>query len=313
MKPLSSIEVLIKKLRVDPRVEQSQQNLADAWTAQEKSWSARNNDSEPTIWRIIMRSPITRSAAIIVFGIVILSVLLPWPNGLTESVAFADVQQTLTQQETVLMRGTRTCTFLAQDGNEPETLTFRVEKISGPQGHLDKTLDEEGNVVLQVCLDYPSHTATILFSKLKHYYRFSMPPTVAASLQGMSMSEKFEFVLLGGKYQPIADKNIGDIEAVGFLCEQTKQRLFDDLGIRFLQFFIAPEQGHAKMWVHPDTKLPIELEINAELAPSAVTLFQPMQFHEVDNHFEWGISIDTAVFLPEAPEAYTTIEWPFGS
>ena len=71
MRPSENIEKLIKKLRVEPRTGISKKNLEDALAAQKKA--AGSAYSKPTVWRIIMKSPIIKlaAAAVIIIAVTI--------------------------------------------------------------------------------------------------------------------------------------------------------------------------------------------------------------------------------------------------
>ena len=75
MMPKERIEKLIKKINVTPRAQMHTRTLNDALEAQEKSKNEQSANLRPNIWRIIMKSRMTKlSAAAIVLIAVILSI-----------------------------------------------------------------------------------------------------------------------------------------------------------------------------------------------------------------------------------------------
>jgi len=78
MKSANEIERLAKKIRLSPNAAADERILTSAETALEKSIKAKSAALQPNIWRIIMKKPITKMAAvaavilIIVFGVTFL-------------------------------------------------------------------------------------------------------------------------------------------------------------------------------------------------------------------------------------------------
>jgi hypothetical protein len=75
MRPADNIEKLISELRVEPRAVVSKKNIEDALAAQRKATGSAV--FQPTVWRIIMKSRITKfAAAAVVIIAAVLSVIL---------------------------------------------------------------------------------------------------------------------------------------------------------------------------------------------------------------------------------------------
>ncbi|MBN2180266.1 MAG: hypothetical protein JW715_00015 [Sedimentisphaerales bacterium] len=79
MRPADNIEKLINKLRVEPRAEASKRNLEDALAAQEKATGSAY--AKPTVWRIIMKNPITKIA---VAAVIVITAIMLLHNGSME-------------------------------------------------------------------------------------------------------------------------------------------------------------------------------------------------------------------------------------
>jgi outer membrane lipoprotein-sorting protein len=75
MRPAENIEKLISKLQVEPRAEVSKRNLEDVLEARKKATGSTY--LEPILWRIIMKSKITKiTAAAVVIAAVLIGVTL---------------------------------------------------------------------------------------------------------------------------------------------------------------------------------------------------------------------------------------------
>lgn len=78
MKPEERIEKLIKKINVTPRVQTHDKTLNDALAAQEEWKNEQSANTEPNIWRIIMKNPMTKfaTAAAVILIAAILSITI---------------------------------------------------------------------------------------------------------------------------------------------------------------------------------------------------------------------------------------------
>ena len=75
MRSAENIENFIKRVRLKASAQMHKRTLNDALEAQEKSRKAKSTKLEPNIWRIIMKSPITKlaaAAAVLIVGLVFL-------------------------------------------------------------------------------------------------------------------------------------------------------------------------------------------------------------------------------------------------
>ena len=290
--------------------------LDDASTSMERALAVHQRVVTVSLGRRLMKNSYFKIAALLVVGCGVLSVLWPSSNGFgTDSILLADVQQRMDEQNSVYVQGTRTCTFPGQKGEPPEVYVLQVEKMSCPRGHIDKTFDQEGNLIVQAGIHYTSGTVTVLLSELKHYYRFTVPSAIFETMRAKTIHEKIDFLMLGGEYQQVDAKDIGGVRATGFQCQQMLERLYGSLGppfVNFIDFFFKAEQTKTWMWVDPETRLPIQFEIDIEVAPSAVTEFERMHLHEIDDRIEWGVTVDEAQFFPEVPAGFQLIEIPLG-
>ncbi len=71
MKPTEDIEKLIKNIEIDTNARMDQAVLDDVLRALEKSKKAKSPASQPSIWRIIAKSPIIKIAAIVVVALAV--------------------------------------------------------------------------------------------------------------------------------------------------------------------------------------------------------------------------------------------------
>ena len=99
MRPAKEIENLIRKVRLRANADLHKRTISDALEAQEKSRKRQSAAIQPHIWRIIMKSRITRvaAAAVIVIAVMIAIQQLGVPIDVT-NVVWADVQKAFLAQ-----------------------------------------------------------------------------------------------------------------------------------------------------------------------------------------------------------------------
>jgi hypothetical protein len=74
-----------------------------------------------------------------------------------------------------------------------------------------------------------------------------------------------------------------------------------------VDFFFSFGPAHARMWVNPKTRLPIQLEAQGKVNPCLVTGYREMTLREMDDRWDFNVELDGAQFLPAIPEDYTPL------
>lgn len=267
------------------------------------------NNKQTRIWRRIMKSPYTHTAAIGIALAILLTFFFPGSNGvLPENVALADVQQAVEKQQSATTRGTRTATFETDDGRK--TYVLPVLKRISNLGYSDKTFGEDGELLLQLCHHYPTATATVIFPPNKTYCRLKMGEDLRWSVWGMSPQKMFESLFQEGEYVRVGPKQIEGVKAIGFKVSDFEQRLFGGMSPDLVKFMFPIERSKCTVWVDPKTKLPILAEGEFEVGKCLVTAFRKMHLKEVNGPIQWGVEIDEKEFLPDVPEGYQQVEVP---
>jgi len=261
------------------------------------------------IWRQIVKSPYTHTAAVGIAMAISLAYLFSDGNGvLPQSVALADVQAAVEKQPSAETRGTRTCTFETDDGKE--TYVLPVFKRISNVGYSDKTFDKAGELVLQFCHHYPSETMTVIFPPQKAYCRIKMAEGLRWNVWGMDPKKMLGFLFQEGGYLKVGPKKVNGVEAIGFTVSDVEQRIFGGMAPELVKFMAPIERSKCTMWVDPKTKLPIVLDGTFEVSKCLITGFRKMHLREVNGPLQWGVEIDEKEFLPEMPEGYQPVEAP---
>jgi hypothetical protein len=235
--------------------------------------------------------------------------LLPGGNGVfPESVALADVQEAVQEQQSAEIRGTRTATFETEKGKK--TYVLPVLKRVSSLGYSDTSFGEDGELLLRFCHHYPSETTTLILAPLKIYFRFNPGEDLRWSAWGMSPQEMLQFLFQEGEYVKVGPKQVEGVGAIGFEVSDLEQRLFGGMSPEFTEFIVAFERSKCTMWVDPKTKLPIAVDGEFDFGKCVATAFRKTHLKEVNRPFQWGIEIDEKEFLPDMPEGYQRVELP---
>lgn len=255
-----------------------------------------------------MTSRYTKFASVAAAVLVAASFLFPGRHGIVpESIAWADVQEAMEQVQTIRVTGTRNCFF-----SQSETPTYRLglEKLfSFSRGYIDRTFTEDGRLIIELAYDLQTGTVTVLFPTRKLYYRTQVPQTLREETRQVTFREFGESLFVSGDYRMIGPNDVQGIQAVGFEIPDLHSRLKTKLGLggRLVDFFFSFGPARARMWVNPETRLPLQLEAEGKVNPCLVTGYREMTLREIDDRWEFGVELDNAQFLPAIPEDYQAL------
>jgi hypothetical protein len=267
------------------------------------------NNKQIRAWSRVMQSPYTHVSALGIALAMLFAFWLPGGNGvLPESVAMADVHQALQEQQSAMIRSTRTATFETDD--DKETYVLSVLKRFSNLGYSDKTVDEQGELLLHFCHHYPSATTTVILAPTKTYCRFHAGEGLRWGVWGMDLREMSQFLFQEGEYVKVGPKQVRGVEAIGFEISDVEQRLFGGLDPEWVKFIIDVQRSKCVLWVDPQTKLPIAMEGECDISKCFATAFRKTHLKEVDETYQWSVEIHEKEFLPDMPEGYHELKLP---
>lgn len=266
MRPADNIEKLISELRVEPRAEISKRNLEDALAAQKKITGSVY--SRPTVWRIIMRSRMSKIAATI---LIIVSVIAGVHFlGSTESLAWADVVRPI-----LIARNIAFNVIMAEEENVPVIRAMNM----GTQRVRTEVLSPDGKTIQMITIiDFDTSRVLTLNPKQK----------IAALIDMKDLPEKPEnFVeimrnmIIELQNDPdVSIESLGEKEIDGHMAQ----------GLRAT----SPE-GELTVWADSQTFLPIHIEQKGH------------QIQFVCTDFQFDIEMDESLFSMEIPEGYSAL------
>lgn len=309
MKSFEEIEQLVKSSRVQASGA-TDERILDAVESVPVSVGPRTEPkSRPFHTRLSIRV-----AAVVVWAICLLMVFFPDDTGLVaEGLLFADVQKAMDQQGSVHVTGTRRCTFPPKPNQPEEVYLYRTEKWASHAGYIDVTSEEDGTPVLRMCYHFESGTITMTYHFRKQYYRFQVPQAYRDHLRGIGPVGLVEMLFQSGDATSRGLEEVQGRQAVGFEVSNVGRRLDESVTPAWARvFFLNFKESNARLWVDPETRLPVHMQGDFLLDGCLFSDFTPMRMEETNDRWEWdaGFGVDEHALLPERPEGYLRLEIP---
>jgi hypothetical protein len=261
---------------------------------------------QKTIWRSIMESKVTRYSAAAVMVLAMTLVLLgPFGTPGNGGVVLADVQQKVTEIDTMILRGQKTLLRPGKDGDvfEFDGVKAEVDVVkyhSKQHGYV-----EEGYVgdslFYRATFNLPKRQTLLVFPAYKKYVTFPSTDKQAQLLETLPPNGIVD-LLVGSDYKELGRDNIDGVEAQCFEFQTIES--FKNL---LPKPVLHMQDFKGKVWIGIEEQLPVRLEAELSIGKSLMTMFNDLILHEVNVLDEYNIAIDEDIFDIEPPEGYTEI------
>jgi len=290
MRSEKDIEKLVRKIIVTPDTQMDRKTLDDILMAQEKTKTTSSAKPRPNIWRIIMKSKMTKFASVAVIIIGVLIGINQFGGSVDMAgVAWGAIVEQIESVENVVSH-----------------LTTNVKMQGLPQGQTPKTTaigyysSEHGSRVETYMDDKLSFTMylnpkeNILVSVMPDQKKF-MKVTNKSPDELKQISEKDDpramvRHIMSTEYEQLGRDKINGIDVEGIECSGPRV-----MGGMF-------EEGTARLWVEIGTDFPVRIEIEGIVAGGQ------MEMSMVIDDFQWNVELDPALFVPDIPSDYTSME-----
>ena len=239
----------------------------------------------PGIWRIIMKSRITKLA---VAAVVVVAVLIGINQlgGSATSVVWGEVVRNIEANPGFVYR-------MKQTHNQQETGTIELNMMaygSAQYGfRLDGYNDEE--VTIQTYATLSDGAMTAVDHPNRTYYRTALADDALAELENMEPKEAVR-EYLSAEYTKLGRRTIEGIEAEGIEIDDPSEA----------KATFQVDSCVIQLWVAVDTGLPILVEVDT------VGKNGTLEVHTVQDNFQWNVELDASEFEPNIPEDYTPME-----
>ncbi|MHC4397588.1 MAG: hypothetical protein ACYS1A_18245 [Planctomycetota bacterium] len=281
MRPAKNLEKLIKNIDIDTNTKVDKIVLDDVIEAFESSKNKKSASHQPNIWRIIMKSSITKLTAAAAIIIVVLIGIHLLSSVSRTSLAFADVLEHI-------LSSCYTFDLSVSVVTEKQAYTTVQAMVLEPgRMRVDTSI---GVGKISSIINTSEGKNLILFHKLKAAYMFSEvsdPEEYPGAVGITTLCTKpinNLWNLRDGTEEKLAERQIDGQTAEGFRVLQEDQLFQNDITI----------------WAHANTGVPVLVEmISTPLDDSSKSMKWTM------NNFDLDIELDESMFSLDLPPGYT--------
>jgi hypothetical protein len=280
MRPAENIEKLIKNTKIDTNANVDEVVLDDTLMAFEKAKNKKSATYQPNIWRIIMKSKITKiAAAAVIIGAVVLGLNITGGPDIA-SVTWAEVIEKVEQIPALSFDMKTEISY-----TENKKLTIQSENyVAGDYGTKSSLYMNGELFVLKYRLPN-KNLAYIIRPKDKTYMRMNLSDEQVNKGQDPDDPRTWLKMILSGDYKKLGHTSIGGIEAEGIESNKSE---------------IAGEGTVMRLWVDVETNLPVRIEVEGQKMEAGEK--RPHKF--VMENFQWNVELDESVFEPNIPNDY---------
>jgi hypothetical protein len=250
-------------------------------------------------WRYIMESRIARysaAAGIALAALVLLSIF--WTSD--QGVALAAVQEKVAQVNTMIVRGEKVFTCVA-DPN----VVYRFDLVKYVSRQYGYT--EEGRIgdalIYRITLNKPQRQCLILMSPWQKCLHFPCTDEQIAIMEKLSPTGAMD-LLVQTDYKKLGTAIIDGIDVEGFEFEDVK--LIQNILPKHL---FDLQQGKGTVWIGTKELLPVRIEGDMLIGRSLTTLLMDWRLHEVNTLDSYDVELDPNLFNTEMPQGYTEFKF----
>ncbi|MCP4257884.1 MAG: hypothetical protein GY774_10205 [Planctomycetes bacterium] len=245
---------------------------------------SEQQSGEQKIWRIIMKSNITKlaAAAVIIIAVILGLTITDGPD--IAGVTWAEVIEKVEQIPALTFDVTNEVSY---PGNK--TVTYQSENyVAGDYG--TKSSISMNGEVFGVKYRLPrKRLAYQMRPKDKTYVRIELPDREAAKGQNPDDPRTWLKTILSGDYTELGRDNINGVAVEGIECSRPE---------------MTGEDGVMRLWVGVETNLPVRIEV--EMVSMEGGQMRPHKF--VMENFQWDVELDASIFEPNIPNDYKLTE-----
>ena len=252
-----------------------------------------------SIWRIIMKSRITKLAAAAVIVIAVLVCIRQFGGSIDgTTVAWAKVIETIENAHTLTSREKRTLTC---EGKElPFLGTSEVMKYASSEYGVREDMHKDGQRLSHTYWLLKENECVNITPMLKQYKRKPLTEAEKRVLHQMT-PDGIANLIRTSEYVELGRKTIDGVDVEG-------------LEIRGPDLVVAPvklDDIVIRMWVDVETYLPVLIEAEAVTSDKYLTAFtggKPVEVELLAGEFQWDVELDSEIFEPNIPDDYTMLE-----
>ena len=284
MRSADNIKDLIKNTKIETNPQTNEAVLNDLLGRMDDAEGVSINTLQRNIWRIIMKSNITKSAAAAI--ILIGAFIFLTTNG--TSIALADVAKKIEQMQNCAFEKTMTV-FSKEDNVKP----LRVHKsaayyINGAYRE-DVYCDEK--VVKQVYVNFSEGTLVAIGHEMMLFDERKLTKEDITELAPIGPNNFVSEILSKGDYKKLGRKRIDGVLSDGFEFHDKRTLLSMDKE--------KTKNITIRLWANVNTKLPVRIEADA--------IYNGLQVNTVQYNPKWNIELEPGFFEMKIPDSYVRL------
>ncbi len=308
MKPADNLNEFFKNAAVNTNPRMDKAVLDKVLAAHEKTRSTKPALAEPTLWRTIMKSPLTKLAAAAIVVVACVIGLSLW-RGTQSGIALADVLARVEQVKAFRSTGSYTLTEQMPSG-EPYRFETRSTSLTSEYGFMSnvETPDPNGEWrPLGGMYVFPQKKTLVQTSaKAKRYIRVRWDDPEAQRQQKALSQSNDPGALLKGimacKYEKLGRTTIDGVDVEGFHTTDP------NCSSQLTGPVSKNRQIDVKVWVDVKTRLPVRYE---SLTSGLNERGNPISYRFVEHDFQWDVPVTAADFEPPpVPDGYEVVDRP---
>jgi outer membrane lipoprotein-sorting protein len=280
------IEEFMKDIRLDDAVDLKhrdslQKQLLETFPKHRLQPTA----SSVQIWRIIMKSKITKfaTAAVIIIGVLFGLYFMGGPD--MAGVAWAEVVENVEQIQTYIFRG-KSSTTGGPAGDDVQEMEITVYWSLAHGTRMDTYMD--GKIAANTYVISAEKMMIQLIPEQKRYIRMLVNEELQKEIEEEQNNPRYMVKqFMAYEYTELGRDIIDGIEVEGI--ESTNPKVWGGM----------VEKASGRLWVDVETNLPVRMEV--EMVMGGVETKMVM------DQFQWGIELDPSLFEPVIPADYELI------
>jgi hypothetical protein len=282
MRPTDNISSLIGKLKLNASADLDNRinnEISKALIEQKKTPPAA---SQPNIWRLIMKTRITRlgAAAVIIIAVILGLNIIGWPD--MAGVAWADVAEKVEQIQTYIHQVTQT---LVESKKSSKSIVYCSAECGKK---IEVYKDEKIIMYVYVLPEEKTHISIMPEGKKCQ----KTPLTEEQLLDELQGGDPRIIVkqFLSMNYKKLGKDEIDGIETE--VIEVENPEIVSDMYVSCI----------GRLWVDVETDLPVRIEIDGVAKRGLGQMIMVL------DKLQWNVDLNAGDFRPNIPSDYTVIE-----
>ena len=306
MRPAERVYELMNRMRVTPRPEYDERVHGEINKAIAELKSTPTAVRQPSPWRTIMKSPVTKLAAAATVVVACVIGLSLW-TGTQSGIALADVLARVEQVKTSRCKMSYTMKRQMAPGRP-----FRYEnrwrivgsREYGSKGNVDEPDPNGGWIPSMEFYLYPQKKMQIQITHAgKEYVRRELSDAAVQEQQKYSdPGAIIKEIMASNKYENLGRSTLDGVDVEGFRTTDPNFHWALNLPV------FKNRQVDVNVWVGVKTRLPVRYE---SLTSGLDDTGDPMSHRFVVHDFEWDVPVTAAdVEPPPVPDGYEVLDNP---